>query len=60
MEDNLTSTFGWIDDTMIPILSDVEQKGVQVDRKKFFDRWPQITRNPYGSLVHLPNTIHTQ
>ena len=35
----LSPTFDWIDNTMIPILSDVERKGIQVDRKKFFDRW---------------------
>ena len=28
----------WIDDTMIPLLSEIEEYGVRVDREKFFDR----------------------
>ena len=31
----------WIDDTMIPILSQIEQKGLGVDREKFFDRFSE-------------------
>jgi hypothetical protein len=45
---------GWIDDTMIPILSDIERFGVRVDGKKFIDRYPQASK-------HLHNdTIYTQ
>ena len=35
---NLNDTIQWVDDTMIPILSDIERKGIQADRGKFFDR----------------------
>ena len=37
---NLSNTNSWVDDTMIPILSEIEQYGLNVDRKKFIDRWP--------------------
>ena len=57
--DNLTSTFGWIDDTMIPILSDVEQKGVQVDRKKFFDRWPDNKKSLWFSRAFTEYNPYT-
>ena len=35
----LSYTNDWVDETMIPILSDIERKGIQVDREKFLDRW---------------------
>ena len=37
---NLSNTNSWVDDTMIPILSEIEQSGLNVDTKKFIDRWP--------------------
>ena len=37
---NISNTNSWVDDTMIPILSEIEQSGLNVDRKKFIDRWP--------------------
>lgn len=37
---NLSSTNDWIDDTMIPLLSDIERLGIHVDTEKFIDRWP--------------------
>ena len=40
----LTFTNSWIDNTMIPILSDVERKGIRVDGEKFFDR--------FGERIH--------
>ena len=36
LKDNTT----WIDNTMIPILSQIERKGIRVDTEKFLDRWP--------------------
>ena len=30
----------WVNDTMIPLLSDIERSGIGVDREKFLDRWP--------------------
>ena len=47
-------TSSWIDDTMIPILSDIERYGVRVDGEKFFDRYPNATK-------HLNNfTLYTE
>ena len=49
-----TPSPSWIDDTMIPLLSDIERYGVRVDEKKFIDRWPQATK-------HLSNnTLYTE
>jgi hypothetical protein len=58
----------WVDDTMIPILSDIERKGIQVDREKFFDRWPTHQKslllentfteyNPY-TITSRPSNRH--
>ena len=46
---NLGNTTPWIDDTMIPILSEIERMGIQVDTEKFIDRWPDAKK-------HLSNT----
>ena len=49
-----TPSPSWIDDTMIPFLSQIERFGVRVDEKKFIDRWPQATK-------HLSNnTLYTE
>jgi hypothetical protein len=58
----------WIDDTMIPILSELEKSGIHVDTKKFIDRWPSNTKhlrneiiwteyNPY-TLTSRPSNRH--
>ena len=58
----------WIDDTMIPTLSDIELLGIQVDREKFFDRWPSNRKslwfsrtfteyNPY-TITSRPSSRH--
>ena len=65
---NLNDTIKWVDDTMIPILSDIERKGIQVDREKFFDRWPDNRKslwfshtfteyNPY-TITSRPSNRH--
>jgi hypothetical protein len=49
-----TPTSSWIDNTMIPLLSDIERYGVRVDGEKFFDRYPNATK-------HLNNfTLYTE
>jgi hypothetical protein len=49
-----TPSKSWIDDTMIPLLSDIERYGVGVDSEKFFDRYPNATK-------HLSNnTLYTE
>lgn len=46
----------WIDDEMIPILSEIEMSGLRVEPLKFFDRW-----EPKAHSKHLYNTtIYTE
>ena len=65
---NLNDTIKWVDETMIPILSDIERNGIQVDREKFFDRWPDNRKslwfshtfteyNPY-TITSRPSNRH--
>jgi hypothetical protein len=57
---NLSTINSWIDDTMIPILSDVERLGVRVDTEKFLDRWPNHQKHiPLGNVFteYNPYTI---
>ena len=65
---DINDTNLWVDDTMIPILSDIERKGIQVDRGKFFDRWPDNRKslwfshtfteyNPY-TITSRPSNRH--
>jgi hypothetical protein len=41
----------WIDDTMIPILSEMERKGLHVDTEKFFDRWPSNGKHLHNDII---------
>ena len=58
---NLTTTNSWVDNTMIPILSEVERLGVRVDRKKFIDRWPSNHKSisDGGSRVYTEYNPYT-
>lgn len=53
----------WVDNTMIPILSEIEQSGLNVDTEKFIDRWPQnqkhIASHPQGNLVYTEYNPYT-
>jgi len=64
LKDNTT----WIDNTMIPILSQIERKGIRVDTEKFLDRWPNHQKslllgnifteyNPY-TITSRPSNRH--
>ena len=55
----LTPTFGWIDDTMIPILSDIERKGIHVDREKFLDRWKDNKKSLWFSRTFTEYNPYT-
>ncbi len=59
----LKSTNSWVDDTMIPILSDLERSGLGVDRKKFLDRWKDnskhIKSHPQGDIVYTEYNPYT-
>jgi hypothetical protein len=49
-----TPTRSWINNDVIPLLSDIERYGVRVDGEKFIDRYPQATK-------HLKNnTLYTE
>ena len=54
-----SSTNTWIDDTMIPILSEIEQKGIQVDREKFLDRWPDNKKSLWFSRTFTEYNPYT-
>jgi hypothetical protein len=41
----------WIDDTMIPILSEIEKLGIHVDTEKFFDRWPHNSKHLHNAII---------
>ena len=56
---NLRPTFGWIDDTMIPILSDVERLGIRVDREKFFDKWKDNKKSLWFSRAFTEYNPYT-
>ena len=60
---DINDTNLWVDDTMIPILSDLERSGINVDREKFFDRWPDnskhIKLHPQGDVVYTEYNPYT-
>ena len=45
---NLIDTIEWVDDTMIPLLSDIERYGIGVDTEKFIDRWKDNQKYSYN------------
>ena len=53
----------WVNDTMIPLLSDIERSGIGVDREKFLDRWPQnlkhIKPHEQGDVVYTEYNPYT-
>jgi len=60
--DNLnlpTPTKSWVDNTMIPLLSQIERYGVRVDGKKFFDRYPQATKHLNNNIVYTEYNPYT-
>jgi hypothetical protein len=40
-----TQTYKWYNETFIPTLSEMEEYGIRVDRKKFIDRWIQASKH---------------
>ena len=61
----LTSTItfstyeSWIDDTMIPILSDIERNGIRVDSKKFIDKWPDSSKHLNNDIIYTEYNPYT-
>jgi hypothetical protein len=56
---NLGNTTFWIDDTMIPLLSEIERMGIQVDTKKFIDRWPDAHKHLLNGKVFTEYNPYT-
>ena len=50
-----TNTYNWYNDTFLPILSEIEQFGIRVDREKFIDRWPQAHKQ-----LSSDNLVYTE
>jgi hypothetical protein len=40
-----TQTYNWYNDIFLPILSEIEQFGIRVDKEKFIDRWSQSSKH---------------
>tara|TARA_B100000780_G_scaffold265232_1_gene220478 strand:- start:203 stop:1090 length:888 start_codon:yes stop_codon:yes gene_type:complete len=55
----LSHTNKWVDETMIPLLSEIERKGINVDRKKFIDRWPSNGKQLKGDNVYTEYNPYT-
>ena len=55
----LNTTNLWVEETMIPILSDIERKGIRVDRKKFIDRWPSNDKQLIDDIVYTEYNPYT-
>jgi hypothetical protein len=49
----------WIDDTMIPTLSAIEERGLQVDTEKFFDRWPDASKHLNHNIIYTEYNPYT-
>lgn len=56
---NLHTTNEWIDDTMIPILSEIEERGLRVVKEKFLDRWPTASKNLKDDIVFTEYNPYT-
>ena len=60
---DINDTNLWVDETMIPILSDLERSGLKVDTEKFIDRWPDnskhIKLHPQGDVVYTEYNPYT-
>jgi DNA polymerase I-like protein with 3'-5' exonuclease and polymerase domains len=65
---NVKNTNNWVDETMIPLLSDIERSGIKVDTEKFLDRWANHQKhillgnvfteyNPY-TITSRPSNRH--
>ena len=56
---DVKQTNNWVDETMIPLLSDIERKGINVDRKKFIDRWSSNDKQLKGDNVYTEYNPYT-
>ena len=62
-EPQLTLSFSdtWINKTMIPVLSHIEQNGISVDKEKFIDRWPDTSHHKHlkGNVIYTEYNPYT-
>ena len=56
---DFTIHHNWVDDTMIPILSDVERNGIRVGIKPFIDKWPNSKKHLNGDVIYTEYNPHT-
>jgi hypothetical protein len=49
----------WVEETMIPLLSDIERYGVRVDTKKFIDRWPDGSKQLKEDIIYTEYNPYT-
>jgi hypothetical protein len=54
-----TPTPSWIDSTMIPLLSDIERLGLEVDREKFLDRFPHSNKHLKRNRIYTEYNPYT-
>ena len=52
-------TKSWVDDTMIPILSEIEESGLHVDTEKFLDRWPLNQKQLLNDIIYTEYNPYT-
>ena len=60
---DIKHTNNWVDETMIPLLSDIERIGIKVDTEKFIDRWKDnrkhIATTEQGNVVYTEYNPYT-
>ena len=60
---DIKHTNNWVDETMIPLLSDIERSGIKVDTEKFIDRWKDnrkhIATTEQGNVVYTEYNPYT-
>ena len=54
-----TPTPSWINNDVIPLLSDIERFGVRVEEEKFLDRWPQATKHLKDTTLYTEYNPYT-
>lgn len=54
-----TPTPSWMNNDVIPLLSDIERFGVRVDEEKFLDRWPQATKHLKDTTLYTEYNPYT-
>lgn len=56
---SLSTYDNWIDNTMIPLLSDIERNGLRVVSEKFIDKWPASAKHINNDIVYTEYNPYT-